>query len=75
MLSELLTRKTPYPGNDIMQVAASVMMGELSLVPVIEADSLEYPAILVQLLKACLKFNPDERPLYDEIVKTFDQNM
>ena len=72
VLYEIMTRKIPYPGFDIMQVAASVMMGELSLIPEIEKQENSQPALMVKIFKKCLKFDAEERPLFDEIVAMFD---
>lgn len=72
VLYEIMTRKIPYSNFDLMQVAAGVMMGELSLVPEIEENRSQYPEVMVEILKKCLQMNANDRPLFDDIVNMFD---
>ena len=72
VLYEILTRKTPYHGYDLMQVAGSVMLGELSVIPEIEENQHNYPEVVVKILKECLRMDPEERPSFEEVVARFD---
>ena len=72
---EILTRRIPYEGNDLIFVCNSVSLGELSLVPQIkeEATEKEYPDMLVSLLEMCLEYDPEKRPSsFEEVVDSFD---
>eukprot|EP00027_Filamoeba_sp_ATCC50430_P003991 CAMPEP_0168564304 /NCGR_PEP_ID=MMETSP0413-20121227/13170_1 /TAXON_ID=136452 /ORGANISM="Filamoeba nolandi, Strain NC-AS-23-1" /LENGTH=949 /DNA_ID=CAMNT_0008595959 /DNA_START=88 /DNA_END=2934 /DNA_ORIENTATION=- len=59
VLYEIMTRKLPYFEYDLMQVAANVMMGQMSLIPDIEKKKHLYPPVMVTVMKQCLQLNPD----------------
>eukprot|EP00027_Filamoeba_sp_ATCC50430_P015123 CAMPEP_0168575864 /NCGR_PEP_ID=MMETSP0413-20121227/19928_1 /TAXON_ID=136452 /ORGANISM="Filamoeba nolandi, Strain NC-AS-23-1" /LENGTH=443 /DNA_ID=CAMNT_0008609475 /DNA_START=5 /DNA_END=1333 /DNA_ORIENTATION=+ len=74
VMYEILTRKIPFHELDLVHVATSVSLKELSLVPEIKenAEKKKYPAVLVSLLETCLNYVPEERPEFDTIMKAFD---
>ena len=67
-----MTRKSPYYQYDVLQVATSVVMGDISLVPEIEENQQHYSSVLVMVLLMCMKPNPEERPIFKDIVSMFD---
>ena len=71
MLFEILTRSPPYDEYELVHVATSVSLRELSLVPQIkkEAEEKKYPQCLVTLLEACLEFEADKRPDFQKITE------
>ena len=74
VLYEILTRSIPFHQYDLVHVATSVSLKELSLVPEIkkDAEDKKYPQILVTLLEACLSFEPDSRPDFQSILQMLD---
>ena len=69
---EILTHKVPYEELDLMQTCGGVMMGTVSLLPKIEAKELEYPGVLVMVMKQCLVRDPAERTDFTQVVEIFD---
>ena len=70
---EIMARKVPYEGKDPVHIATSVALGELSLVPEILEKSDTYPPILVKIIQSCLQFDAEVRPLFEDIIKMFDE--
>jgi predicted Ser/Thr protein kinase len=73
VLYEILTRKLPYHDTDLIHIATSVSLGELSLIPDIEKEEEKYPVVLVKILKMCLQRDPQDRPLFEDVIDVFDE--
>eukprot|EP01114_Cavostelium_apophysatum_P018990 TRINITY_DN598_c0_g1_i5.p1 TRINITY_DN598_c0_g1~~TRINITY_DN598_c0_g1_i5.p1 ORF type:complete len:509 (-),score=93.43 TRINITY_DN598_c0_g1_i5:55-1581(-) len=67
LLFEMLLRKEPFFGIHIVEVAARVASGDLTLFNSIPDDG--HPKELFDLMKSCLNFNPELRPTFPEILE------
>eukprot|EP01114_Cavostelium_apophysatum_P024542 TRINITY_DN963_c0_g1_i4.p1 TRINITY_DN963_c0_g1~~TRINITY_DN963_c0_g1_i4.p1 ORF type:complete len:1192 (-),score=342.98 TRINITY_DN963_c0_g1_i4:33-3269(-) len=67
-LFEIMTRQNPFVNIPLERVAIQVANSELSLVKFLPEDN-DYPKLLVEIMKDCLNFNPDERPDFGAILE------
>lgn len=65
---EVMTRKNPYEGSNVMEVGVQVAMGLLSLLPEIEEHKDQFSPVLVEVIQACLHYDPKERPEFQDII-------
>jgi len=75
VLYEIMTRKMPFHQYDLVHVATSVSLHELSLIPEIKenASIYKYSTVLVRIMEKCMEFDPEKRPLFENVVQMFDE--
>jgi len=73
VLYEIMTRQLPYHQYDLMQVATKIILKEISLVPEVKNEAHKHPGVLIGLLEACVQFEPESRPTFVEITKSFQE--
>src|SRR5689334_5095437 len=73
VIYEILTRRVPFHQYDLVHVATSVALKELSLVPEIKKDAAEkkFPEVLVFVMERCMQFEADSRPEFDKVTEIF----
>jgi serine/threonine protein kinase len=67
---EILTQKDPFPGIDLLEVAAKVR--DQGLHPTLPKDT---PAWFADMLNQCWSLDADERPTMDDIIATMQSHM
>jgi serine/threonine protein kinase len=63
LLVEIYTRKEPYPGLNLVQVAAEVSLGKITH-PIPQ----NAPPVIAAIMKKCWNFEPSDRPTTQEII-------
>jgi len=71
---EVLTRKSPYPEHNLMQIGTNVALGKLSLVNYMmqKENTEDFPPVMVEVFKKCLQYKPEDRPEFDDVIQELD---